>query len=316
MRHPQLSLCVLTVATAASAQVVATAPMVTSTVLAGSSAASPVVPGTNVWSGLVRSVTGAASNASLALTHDLKPTEVSLQWQLSSQAISNSVSIAEAEVRFDIASTIPQTGELIIDWSPTLTGTGLAALTVDVFDDGVVDAQGSATVPVMFDHQSPLILRVNAGTSAQAGTFQGPWGSTWTWSGGAAAQLSIRFVPTHAQVTTVAAQACSPTPTLQAVPDLHEGVELQAIGLPNDQLALFALGFQPMISPLPLSAGCSLLVDPVVVVSQPLQPATLAHQPVPIPLSLRPTSFLAQLVTFRPISASLTAGDLLRIDIQ
>ena len=170
MRPTLLSLSVLTVATTASAQVVANAPMVTSTVLAGSSAAPPVVPGTNVWSGLVRSVTGAASNASLALTHDLEPTEVSLQWQLSSQAISNSVSIAEAEVRFDIASTIPQTGELIIDWSPTLSGTGLAALTVDVFDDGVVDAQGSATVPVMFDQQSPLILRVNAGTSAQAGT--------------------------------------------------------------------------------------------------------------------------------------------------
>jgi hypothetical protein len=144
------------------------------------------------------------------LTHQIDPIQVDLQWQLSCHAISNSTSAAELEVRYEIASPYLQSGDLLIDWQPTVTGQ--STLSVDVFDDGYIDAQGSATVPVTFQNPFPLILRVTATTNAQAGSFQGPWGSSWSWSGTASAQLRIRFVPTHAQTTTVAAQPCSPAP--------------------------------------------------------------------------------------------------------
>ena len=316
MRITRLTLCVLMLATIGSAQVVATGPLVSSTVLAGSSSAPLIAPGTNVWSGLVRSVTGAASNASLVMTHQIDPLQVDLQWQLSCQAVSNSLAATAAEVRFELAATVSQTGDLIIDWSPTVSGTGQAVCSIDIYDDGFVDAQASATVPVVFDPQSPLVLRVMVSTDAQAGTFQGPWGSSWSWSGSADAQLRIRFVPTHAQTTMVAAQPCSPAPGLLVRPDLSQGVDLQVPALPADQLALFVLGFQAATSPLPVSAACSLLVDPLVVLAQPVQAGGLAHQAISIPVAARPTSFLAQAVTFHPVSGVLTAGSLLRTDVQ
>ena len=316
MRITRLTFCVLMPAAIASAQVAATAPLISSTVLAGASAAPLIVPGTNVWGGIARSVTGAASGASLGLTHQMDLVQIDLQWQLHCQAISNSISAAEAEVRFEMASPFLQSGNLIIDWLPTVTGTGQASLAIDIGDDGSVDAQGSTTVAVTFQPQSPLIFRVTASTNALAGTFQGPWGSSWSWSGSADAQLGIRFVPTHAQTTIIAAQPCSPAPTLQILPDLSHGVDLQASAAPADQLALFVLGFQPTAALVPLSAACSLFVDPVVVVAQPLQPGSSAHQQVLVPHAVRPVSFLAQLVTFDPVSPALTASSLLRTDVQ
>ncbi len=68
----------------------------------------------------------------------------------------------------------------------------------------------------------------------------------------ASAQLRIRFVPTHAQTTTVAAQPCSPAPTLLVVPNLSQGLDLQAIAPPTDQ---FALGFQAISTSLTLTAS-------------------------------------------------------------
>lgn len=316
MRFTNLTLCVLLPATIASAQVVATAPLVDATVLAGATVAPGIAPGSNVWAGLARSATGAASGASLGLTHQIDPVQVDLQWQLNCHAISNSTSAAEIEVRYEITSAYLQSGNLIIDWQPTVTGTGQATLSVDVFDDGYVDAQGSAIVPVAFQNPFALNLRVTAGTNAQAGTFQGPWGSSWSWSGAAAAQLHIRFVPTHAQTTTLATQPCSPAPTLTVLPDLSQGLDLQAMAPPTEQLALFALGFQATNMPLPLSHSCLLLVDPAVILAQPLQPGMPAHQSLTIPTAARPATFLTQLITLNPTSATLTASPLLNTNIQ
>tara|TARA_R110002096_G_scaffold7246_1_gene31930 strand:- start:67 stop:1020 length:954 start_codon:yes stop_codon:yes gene_type:complete len=317
MRKSKLSLCVLLSTSFASAQVTTSAQLVGGQVLAGVSASAAIVPGTDAWSGLSRAANSGANASSLALAHQLGTVDIELQWQLSTQAITNGNSVSHAEVRYELVSPILQTGELLIDWQPASTGTGQATVAIDVYDDGYVDTQTSAAIPVVFGTgQYPLILRVTAEASAQAGSMQGPWGTSWSWNGTASGQLRIRFVPRHATATTLTPQTCAPVPALTSQPDLHEGVRLAGLCAPTDHFALFALGFQAADQPLPLSTNCRLLITPVVALVHALQPGTAIHQSIPVPPAARPVHFLAQLIALNATTMTLTASNLLQTNIQ
>lgn len=317
MRKTKLSVCVLLSTAFAAAQVATSAQLVGGQVMAGVSIAAPMLPGSDVWPGLSRAANSGLNAASLTLAHDLDPVAIDMQWQLTSQALTNGISLSRGEVRYELLSPVLQTGDLIIEWVPSTTGTGQAIVAIDVYDDGYIDTHGSATIPVTFGlGQYPLTVRVTAEAHAQAGTTSGPWGSSWSWYGTASGQLRMRFVPTHATATTAAAQTCAPAPALTSSPSLNEGIQLAGLCAPTDHLALFALGFQTIDVALPLSSNCRLLLTPVVALVHPLQPGTAIHQPVTVPTAVRPVHFLAQLVALNVTTMTLTASDLIRTDIQ
>ena len=284
-------------------------------VVAGVGAAAPMIPGTDVWPGLLRACGSSPDTGNVLLVHHQDDLEVSIDWQLASHAILSGSSLSKVEVRYQLVSPVQQSGQLIISWLPTTTGTGQCTVGIDVYDDGYVDSYGSAVLPVAFQ-QLPLTLRVTAEASSQAGTLQGPWGSSWSWSGTAAAQLQIRFVPDHATSTTQAVQTCVQAPALEVLPDLREGVTLQGQCSAAHDFAVFALGFQQVSAQLPISPGCLLLVDPVVTALLPVSASATIRQHIPVPVAVRPNFFLAQLLAFDATAMTLAGSDLLRIDVQ
>ncbi|MFT7536518.1 MAG: hypothetical protein ACI85K_002472 [Hyphomicrobiaceae bacterium] len=317
MRNTKLSLCVLLSTTFASAQVAPSAQLVGGQVTALGGTAAPLLSGTNVWPGLSRVAGGGLNSASMALANALDPTAIEFQWQVASQALTSGNSLSRGEVRYELVSPVRQAGDLIIEWLPATTGTGQVTLAIDVYDDGFIDAATSTTIPVVFGMvQYPLAIRVIAEANSQAGTMQGPWGSSWSWSGTSSGQLRIRFVPTHAAATTAAAQICSPAPALTSHPNLNNGVDLEGLCAPTDHFALFALGFQATDLPLPLSTNCRLLLTPIVTLLHPLQPSTAVRQPVTVPAPVRPVHFLAQLITLNATTMTLTASNLIQTNIQ
>lgn len=315
MHIPTLSLCVLLSTVCLSAQVGTTAQLVGGAVLANASSAAPIVPGSDVWPGLSRTAGGTPNGASLWLQHQQSDAEVVLQWQLESRAIVTGSSSSRAEVRYQLVSPQLQTGELVIEWLPSTIDTGQTSLSIDVYDDGYIDTVGNATIPVAFQ-QFPLTVRVVAEVSAQAGTLQGPWGSSWSWNGSAAAQLRIRFVPTQASVTTAVSQLCQPAPVLTGSSDLNQGVLFTGQCAPADDFALFAFGFAPAQVPLPWSPACSLLVDPVLTLLHPVAAGQPCHQATVVPAAVRPAQFLTQLVALNTTTMTLTASDLLRAEVH
>lgn len=316
MRLSNLTLCLLMTATTAAAQVAGVATVISSTVQAGSSVAAAVAPGTNVWGGLSRAVNSGVGSASVATLNKIHPGAADLRWQLSSQAVNSGTSSAELDLRYELSSPVLQSGNLIVDWSPLVAGTGQATLAVDVFNDGYVDAFGSDTIPVVFQSPYPLFVRVTVRITSNAGTIQGPFGSSWSWSGSAAAQLRIRFEPDHAHTTTHALQPCTPHPSHEVIPDLSRNVYLQGMAEPTDHLAVFALGLQPTSVPLPLSPNCLLLVNPVVTLGIPLQPHVPASVPLFIPPAGRPATFFTQMITLNGTAGTLSASRLKRTIIN
>jgi hypothetical protein len=283
--------------------------------MAGSISSQPMVPGSDIWPGYWRVANAAVSSSSVMLSHQLTAVNVDLQWQLDCHANINDSAIAAAEVVYELASPYPQVGNLVVEWLPALQGTGQASLQVDLYDDGVVDAVSSATIPTAFG-QTPLIMRVHVQTAAHAGSFQGPWGSSWTWSGAAGGDLRIRFVPTHSTSLAAVMQPCSSGVGLQAQSNLNQGVQLQAQCAVADDLALFVLGFQTADLPLPLSSTCRLLVDELVVIGQQLIVGSIAEHSIAVPLAVRPAFFYAQAVALDVDLMSLTASDSVRTDVQ
>ena len=321
MQIPPLSLAVLLTTAVASAQVATSAQLVSGIVVAGSNSSAALQPGADIWPGLVRSVESLANGATLLLDHHQDAVEVALHWQLTCQAINNGNSVARVEACYELVSPVVQGGELIVEWLPSATGTGQTSVAIDVYDDGYIDNQSSVTSvllaqqPVAFQ-QYPLRLRVIAEVSAQAGSVQGPWGSSWSWNGSAAAELRIRFVPTHAMATTVATQACATTTSLSARPNLSQGVELAGVCSSSDTFAVFALGFQAVHLPLPLAPFCDLLVDPVITLLHPVPANATIQQPLAIPLAVRPTQFLSQFLALDTSALTLVASDLVQVSIQ
>jgi len=224
------------------------------------------------------------------------------------------VAVARADVRYEFTSPITQFGMLSIEWAPQLQGTGVATLAVDVFEDGFVDANGSYALPVAFN-QTPLVVVVRAEVRADAGVVNGPWGTSWNWSGQASADLRVRFVPIHANATVAATSTCANGPLLEARPDLHGGVRLDALAAPADELLVFALGFAPENLPLPWSNGCTLLVDPVATGSALLAGDPSASWSVAVPAAVRPVSFYAQVLAFDADAVAIRAGHALRVDV-
>jgi len=316
MRLSNLTLSLLMTATTAAAQVTGVATMLNSTVQSGASVAPSVAPGTNVWSGLSRSANSGVGSASVATLNKIHPGAADLRWQISGQAVNTGMSAAELDLRYELSSPLLQSGNLVIDWDPVIAGTGQASLAVDAFNDGYVDAYGSDTIPVVFQDPYPLYVRVTVRINANAGTIQGPFGSSWSWNGSAAAQLRIRFEPTHAHTTTHALQPCTPHPTLEVVPNLDRNVDLVGLAAPTDNLALFALGMQQTSVPLPLSANCLLLVNPVAVLGVTLQPSVPATLQMAIPQAARPATFFTQMITFDATAGSLSASPLKRTIIN
>lgn len=314
MHKTKLSLCALLCAATAPCQVDVTAQLAAGQVTTATSTSAPIVSGTDIWSGFARATTPGADQASLEMAHGIDSQNVRMHWQLQAQANASGPSVSRGEARYELASPILQSGNLEIEWLPATTGTGQATLAIDVYDDGYVDAHGTATIPVVFGTGFPLTLRVTAEASADAGTIHGPWGTSWSWFGSAAGELRVRFVPTHATSTVVVAQPCATAPTLTSTPDLHEGVELEGDCGPTDVLAVFALGFQSTDVLLPLSANCRLLVAPVVTQLHPVAFGTAVRQPVAVPAAVRPVQFLAQLVTLTA-AGNITAGSLVQTSL-
>jgi hypothetical protein len=306
-------LCLLCVQ--AAAQVTPGAVLIGAQAVAGATVA-PVPPSqTPIWPGLSRVAAGAAGASSFIVEHHADDLGIELEWQLATQAWQTGTTVSRVEVRYVFSSPVTQLGDLSIEWAPQQTGTGNSVLSVDVFDDGYVDANGAYTTPVAF-HTFPLVLRVVAEVRADAGTIQGPWGSSWSWSGGAVANLRIRFTPTHASAAVVSPSTCFHAPVLTARPDLDGGVRLDAQAPLGDDLLVFVLGFAPSNLLLPWSAGCTLLVDPVVTSTSPLLGGPSASLSVPVPPAFRPAAFLTQAVSLDAQPLRLTAGDVVQVDVR
>ncbi|MCK5945361.1 MAG: hypothetical protein KAI24_25450 [Planctomycetes bacterium] len=304
----------LCVAAATTAQVAPSAALVSAQAFAGASTAAVPPAGADVWPGLSRGAAGAVGASSFTLVHVVDDLQIDLQWHLETQAWQNGPSTALVEARFVFTSPLTQVGELSVEWAPQTSGTGIAALAVDIYDDGYVDATGPFVTPTLF-HSAPLTVRVRAEVHADAGTIQGPWGSSWSWNGAALADLRIRFVPTHAVASLAAASTCVGGPALHAHPDLSGGVRLDALAAPGDDLLVFVLGFAPTALPLPWSNGCTLLVDPVVTDGVLLPGGAAASRAIAVPPAVRPAAFLAQVVTLDADALAIRAGDAVLVDV-
>lgn len=315
MRTTLCSLCLLCAAADVTAQVTSNATLIGAQAVAGTAAAPVPATQTAIWPGLSRVVSGAVGASSFLVDHDADDLGIEMDWQLTTQAWQSGTAVARVEVLYVFSSPLTQLGDLSIEWAPQQTGTGNALLAVDIYDDGYVDADGSYATPVAFN-TFPLIVRVTAEVSADAGTFQGPWGSSWSWSGGAVAGLSVRFTPTHASASVAAPSTCSGGPDLTARPNLDGGVRLDVQAPLGDDAVVFALGFQQSNVLLPWSAGCALLVDPVVTSASLLFAGPSASLSVAVPAAFRPATFLAQAVSLDLQPARLLAGDAVRVDVH
>jgi len=292
-RHLPLSCCLL-LSFALPAQIAAFADVDALTLTAGGVAAAPLTPDLDAWPGVARSVTSSAGSGAVTMQHTLDDVEVGVLWQLSANAVGDGAVALHANVRYELFS-VPQDGELIVEWLVDVDDDASASLHIDLGDDGVVDATGSATIPLAFGLQ-PFALRVWVDANAVAGTFQGPWGSSWSWDSSFEASLRVRFVPTHATATPLAPPTCAPAPELSIRADLLQGVQLRAQTAAPADLVLFALGFAPAAAPLPASAGCALLVEPVATLWAPVSADGAATVSVAVPPAVRPAQFDAQAI--------------------
>ncbi|MCB9877796.1 MAG: hypothetical protein H6835_09365 [Planctomycetes bacterium] len=308
----------LALAAPAAAQIQPSATLVEARVRSGTVATTTPAAWIDVWSGLWRSVSGNSGSAALGIGNSFDAVEVGTQWQLSCAAFGSGLGEAFGDVNYLLDSPVLQQGAVVVEWATVTAGTGATTLAADVGGDGVVEANGAAVIPVTFGPGS-LVVRVRAGVEAQAGTVNGPWGTSWSWNGSASAQLRVRFVATHATVTEVAAATCAPAPTMLARPDLWQGVTFDVAAPADAELALLVFGFDAASAPLPLSSGCTLAVAPAVVAVAPLLvgAATFA---LAVPPALRPASLLAQPIAFDvdagPGVPQLAAGAAVAIDVD
>ncbi|MBL8736402.1 MAG: hypothetical protein JNL12_08260 [Planctomycetes bacterium] len=289
-----------------TAQVVVQATLLQRTVRSGGNAVTWPAAGDDVTGGAGMSVVGAGA----VLEHAVTSCDVQVAWSLQCQPpwIGNANVDVDVLYLFGTGSSTPAV--LDIDWLAATTGNGAVSLLVDVHDDGVVDATGSAVVPLVVGPY-PTYVRVRVTGAAQAGTASS-WYTTWHWTGSVAADLAMRLLPTHASVVSLASPCDDAAPELRVAADFAGGVELAAVAGAQD-LGVLVFGFAPAVPVvLPWTPGCSLAVAEDVVVLVDLGEPLVAS--LVVPDAVRPICFDVQCVGVALDLLTVLAGAAFRID--
>jgi len=289
-----------------TAQVVVQATLLQRTVRSGGNAVAWPAPGGDVTGGAGMSVVGAGA----VLEHTVTPVDVQVAWRLQCQPPWIGTANVDVEVLYLFLSATTTPAVLQLDWLAATTGNGSVGVMVDVHDDGVVDATGSAAVPLVVG-PSPIYVRVRVTGAANAGTASS-WYTTWHWTGSVAADLAMRLVPTHASVAKIAEPCGAGAPELRVAADFAGGVELAAAGAAHD-LGALVFGFAPT-GPfvLPWAPGCSLAVTEDVVVLVDLTEPLVAN--LGVPDAVRPICFDVQCLGVGLDPLTVVAGAAFRVD--
>jgi hypothetical protein len=299
----------------AHAQISPAAAALAVTVRSGVVTAPVVVPGSEAWLGWSRQANSGTGNAFATVGHAASSTAITGAWQFGCLAGTAASSPAEASVamRYEFLALHAFVGRLVVEWTPSTSGTGAAGLAIDVGDDGSVEAQGAATIPIAFG-PGPLAVRVAGTCTATAGTIQGPFGSSWSWAGSAYGNLTLRLEATHAS-TTFVGTPCGSAPSLAVLPDLVDGIEVRGVCAPTSDLALLAIGFQSAVTPLPLPPACTLLVVPELVDAQWPDALGRVTWSFAAPPAVRPVTLRMQLFGLDAATFTLAASACARTDV-
>lgn len=285
------SIVVVLLLVAAPAQVSTTAHLVGGNVQAGTTVA-PMPVGATIGGSLVRSCAGSSGSSSFALGQVATLTELRLYQSAGCQAMTTGTATADATVRYDFTSPVPFVGRFVVEWNVTDSGTGTSALTVDLGADGTIEATGAAVLPVTFG-PGTASLQVHVLCQAVAGGVTGPFGTGFAYQGAAAGNLLVRFEPAHSQ-----AQVVGPTcgiPQFDARGTFLRHVELVGQPPATDEIAVLVLGWTSVGLTLPLPPGCPVLVDPMILEWQLLDPGDQAKWTLVLGPALLPVTFQAQL---------------------
>lgn len=259
----------------------------------GPTAPAMVASGVDVSAGVLRSVNNSVGSGLFRAEHLATTSAIDLIWTVSAAAQNPGTSRSQGELRCELRAPEPVAGQLTVTWTPVATGTGSTAFTCDLFDDGF-DVVSTTTTWSVWLGPSPLPLRVHAQSLASAGTYSGPWGSLWHYSGTASGTLRIRFEPTHC--TAVAFGPGCAGPQLQVVGNLSGGADLRGVFAPGTDLGIAVLGLDQQALPLPMAPGCSLVTTPLVVWWSAMGPQSVLQWSIGLPAAVRPLGFAAQLV--------------------
>jgi len=290
-----LLLAALAIASSSRAQVSPRATAATFAVQPGGQQAAFVPPGADVSHGAQLHASGGRGDAHLQLASTWDTAAIDLRWDLACAAWSQTTATSDSATRHEWTSPRTIQGLLVITWTPTTTGSGTASCAIDLFDDGSIEATGSAVLPFTLP-AGVTPLRVRASTAATAGTIQGPFGSQWSFQGQASGTLTLRFEPDHCSAQELGA-GC-PGPQLTASGNFVGGADLRAqCGLADD-LAIAVLGIDQVASNLPMAPQCVLWTTPLVTMWQPTPVHGAVSWSVPLRVGFGPVSFAAQVVAF------------------
>lgn len=277
------------------------------TVQAGLAAPATVAPGVNVTAGTLRSAANSTGSGLFRAEHTQSTTAIELAWTLAATAQNSGQVTSLGEIRYELSTPEQVEGDLTVTWVPTCTGSGTAAFSVDLFDDGLDLITTTTTFAVTLGPW-PLPLRVRAQVGAAAGTIAGPWNTTWRYSGAANGALQIRFQPTHCTATALAAGCAEPQ--LQVLGNLRGGADLRGSFAPAIELGIVVLGLDQQAGMLPWAPGCPLVTTPVVTLWGLPDAQRAASWSIGLPASVRPAGFAAQLVGLDvdALAATTSAG--------
>jgi hypothetical protein len=279
----------------------------------GSAPAVTIAPGidvTGAWSG---TASGAAGTAAFAVVTQTSTAELQVELQVSAAALATGQVQAGGELRCTLWAPEPVSGVLTAVWLPTLSGTGALECSVDVHDDGNIEAQGAASWPLQCG-PTPLVLRLRATAAASAGTVRFGFGSSWTYRGAAQGVLRVSFAPLPLHPVPVA-NGCG-APQLQATSNLLGGADLLGEGCAPHGLAAAVLGWQGPALPLPLPPHCSLAVLPAAVVWLIPDAAGAWRWSFGLPATARPLGLDAQWVAVDPALGTAWVSPALHLDCR
>ncbi|MCU0862813.1 MAG: hypothetical protein MUC36_03385 [Planctomycetes bacterium] len=284
-------------------------------VRAGSVATATPPVGSSVWGAIDVPAQATNGRARWAATHAADEFAWLVQWSVRAEAWGSGNAVGDAGVRYELHAPAPGMAQLQVGWWTTIAGTGAVTCSIDLHDDGSVDASGAAVLPVVFTG-APLVVRARAVATASAGSWPIGWGSTLPYSGSADGQLSLLLTPTGVQ-TAVTQPACgAASPTLQVAMDFAG--QLRWFGaLPDaNALGLLVLGLAPSLLPLPWSPGCPLGAAPDLVWWQAANGVGAVEWSLPVPVAVRPVALQTRLLALEPASWSVVAAPALRVDLQ
>ena len=269
--------------------------------------AGSVAPGLDVTNGVSLGASGSFGAAQFQALTMTTSTAIDLDWNVSCSAFGSTTASSQGAIRYELAAAPQVTGQIVATWIPAQTGTGAASCSIDLLDDGIIDATGSVTWPLTFG-SGVVPLRVRVATTAHAGVVYGPWGSQWTYQGTAYGTLHIRIEPTHCQ-SAVFGSGCA-DPQLTVLGNFAGGADLLGTFAPAADLGVAVLGFDQHATQLPLAPGCTLLTTPNVVLWSAISASHTAAWSLAVPAAARPLAFAAQLVGIDvdTVTATTSAG--------